>query len=337
MRRLSLFVLCVCLSLALGCGNDAVNPSLNVSVQPDDSKSSTPTDPSTLTQDPSRPSGPGPNGNEPPRRPSQPGPNGTEPTDPPQPGPGPTDPPQPGPGPTDPPQPMEPPKDCPSALGCLDACQDPNPENCWQHCVVAAGEDTESLVGDLFWCAQQYCGQSSGNPQDRQACVQQHCPEKVTACFGTATSTGTKSCVDALNCYDGCPHQGGESCQNACFQSATGDAQQQLLALYQCSVDNCNGQGGNCVAEKCTSQLQTCLTGGAPGPGGKSCPDLMSCTEACHDPGCWLDCLKGASTEGTQRFTALTTCVQSKCGWSNDPTCAQQKCGDKISACYGND
>ncbi len=153
---------------------------------------------------------------------------------------------------------------------------------------------------------------------------------------GEGDGTDGASCGDYFDCAADCES---ESCSEGCFDALSGRAQRQLGDLYTCAEEN-ECRDGDCVQERCSTQLETCIgeraaqpePEPAPATGNGRCPDFFECAKGCESDGCYDRCFESLQAREQRELLALIQCNQDH--GCDDSSCLERNCSREINACF---
>jgi hypothetical protein len=143
------------------------------------------------------------------------------------------------------------------------------------------------------------------------------------------------SCGDYFDCAADCES---EACSERCFNALSGRAQRQLGDLYGCAEDN-NCDGLECVQDRCSSELESCIgervsrpePEPAPATGNGRCPDFFECASDCESDACYERCFESLRAREQQELLALIQCNSDH--GCDDSSCLERNCGRELNAC----
>lgn len=163
---------------------------------------------------------------------------------------------------------------CDGMLSCLlDDCNQAMDGSCVQACVQLGSPAAQTLLGELITCWSEECPNLMGEEED--ACVQEACPEQLSACAATA---GPNLCDAVDRCAMECDDS---SCVEACRLDGTVEAQAEQAALEECRSMECtDGEEDGlqlCAEASCETQFDACYPPEHCNPVGGACPDGTAC------------------------------------------------------------
>jgi len=128
---------------------------------------------------------------------------------------------------------------------------------CYQMCVAKGTPEAQQQFLGLMQCGNQKCGQyGDDKPMQGAYCVYSQCREFAEPC----TKTGTSTCMQVLQCAQGCG-QNNQECLQACFEQASYDALLKILAIAACAEQNCPDMNQTCMMTRCLQQIMACTSG----------------------------------------------------------------------------
>ncbi len=189
-------------------------------------------------------------------------------------------------------------KSCKEVLDCMQACPQGD-DGCPVDCYLQATSDAKQKFDAMQQCFVQQCGQLQGN--DFQTCAGQKCGDLIETC--SPLKTGDASCKEVYECLTNCG-QNDANCQQACVESGTKQAQDELFAMFDCFDQQCgqvpDNEFGQCAADKCSAQITTCMPPANCSLEGGDCPAGQACLPIA---GGATDCI---ATNGKQEGEACT-------------------------------
>ena len=253
---------------------------------------------------------------------------------------------------------------CQSLNNCLNLCDGPL---CLEQCYQQASELADLNFNKVWNCANEECNGAedfnlcvntsvgAGGPCEQtwlncligvpQSCGDGICggAEDCSTCAadcGACPSDGLL-CLELLDCafapcqglplaeFEDCVHVSGpEGCYDA---AASADEIADYEAYSECAFtcfDTEIGFDQVCLG-LCTSQLDTCASGGEHGDG--SCLELNECLGTCFNPvtaaECQLDCYAGATEDASLTFLGVLNCLDVFCGGTQDQGCVGAEIG----------
>ncbi|MCB9546921.1 MAG: hypothetical protein H6706_13860, partial [Myxococcales bacterium] len=206
--------------------------------------------------------------------------------------------------------------DCAGLNECLSGCGEGD-DACTDACFGDATPQAQATFTAAIECIQ-------ANGGDQNACQ-----AEIEACIGEFDPgpTGDLSCSELNDCLFNCA-DGDQACGQACFGMATAQAQQQFIAAVECIDAN----GGN--QEACAAEIEACLGGGGPGPGGDlTCGGIFECAGNCpqNDQNCIQGCLAAGTPQAQDLALQLSQCAQNADMNGQD---VETACADLINACF---
>jgi|JI10StandDraft_1071094.scaffolds.fasta_scaffold160814_2 hypothetical protein len=205
--------------------------------------------------------------------------------------------------------------DCPGIVECLNGCgQD---EVCAQDCVDQGDAQAQQLINDALACLQ-------ANGGDQAACQ-----TEIEACVGAGPQPmGDLTCAELNDCLSNCG-EGDDACANDCFGQASAEG----AALFEAAGRCIQAAGGD--QSQCQEEIEACLGGGGPGPGGDlTCGGIFDCAGQCpqNDQACIQGCLQAGTPAAQDEAIELSQCAQAAEMAGEDVEVA---CAELIESCFG--
>ena len=253
--------------------------------------------------------------------------------------------------------------DCRGYLDCIGQCpQGTQGQGCIKACGNQACAGAAQAAQGFVGCIQKNCAQEmqSQNGIIQISCLVDKCLDQFVGCYH---GDNYKTCVDIVNCMNGCPKDNPQTpnvdeqyqCIDDCRSTATEDAAKDYWHLIGCGADACKSQC-NCQkndkqcwdgcdkcfsdaleSDNCKPYLEKCTP-----HGDQTCGQIMRCMNGCpkDNPAttdvdeaqqCIQGCFGKGSMEAQNEFTAWQKCAVDAC--KND---CQQQDSPQCKQCWNN-
>lgn len=154
---------------------------------------------------------------------------------------------------------------------------------------------------------------------------------------------GAAACSALVDCTAACPTQ---TCVNACFANASGEAVARYDSIASCLSDNgCFNEEGQldeaCLRASCEPEYEACFGRLPARPEGTGrCGRFVRCINSCpFDPpeasqACVDSCVETTSAEGFDLYLAAVDCIGMSGCEPGDGACQEMVCGEALGACF---